>query len=224
MISSNNSIWSDLLYVNDFLQIKQKIKLLDTHETLPLIVFADTDSNIYLYDVNQKIPIRIFNNRSYFNEQMNLKDLKFFSCNDKKFVHNYEITEVKKMKGIQFNSRNNIIILTFEKSIIFYSIITQNIIKIINQIDLDQRLPVKCEVYNYSYLLILNSDGNLVLWDLIEWNLVKTINKNIFGKAIGNFYVGTDTNEDKFAFVTTITGNLFCLDVLKKDSLKKGLD
>ncbi len=224
MITQNNLICSDLLVVHDFLQIRQKIKFLDTHSMFALIVFADIENNIYLYDVNQKIPIRIFNIRSYFTEQMNLKDLKFFCINDKKFIQNYELTQIKKVKGIQFNARNNIIILTFEKSIIFYSFITQNIIKMITSNDLDQKLPVKCEVFNYSYLLILNNEGNLILWDLIDWVLVKTINKNIFGKAINTFYVAADSNEERFTLLSTIGGNLFSVDFLKKETIKKNLE
>lgn len=224
MISSNNSVYSELIYIHDFIQIKQKVKIIDTHQTLPLIAFADIENNIYLYDVIQKIPIRIFNIRSYFTEQMNLKDLKFFCCNDKKFVANYELTEIKKIRGIQFNQRNNILILTFEKSIIFYSFLTQNIVKIINPNDMDQKLPVKCEVFNYSYLLILNSDGNLLLWDLIDWVLVKTINKNIFGKAISNFYVAVDSNEERTTIISTVGGNLFSVDILKKDPVKRNLE
>jgi len=224
MISQNNSICSDLLVTDDFLQIKQKIKFLDTHPILPLIVFADIDNNIYLYDIIQKNPIRFFNIRSFFTEQMALKDIKFFCINDKKFINNYELTEIKKVKGIQFNSRNNIIILTFEKTIIFYSFITQNIIKMITPNEMEQKLPVKCEVFNYAYLLILNNEGNLILWDLIDWVLVKTINKNLFGKAISNFYVAADSNEERFTLLSTVGGNLFSVDFLKKEPIKKNLE
>lgn len=224
MITQNNSIWSELLVVHDFLQIKQKIKLLDTHAILPLIVFADIENNIYLYDIIQKIPIRIFNIRSYFTEHMTLKDLKFFNYNDKKFINNYELTDIKKVKGIQFNARNNVIIMTFDRSIIFYSFITQNIIRIITPNELDQKLPVKCEVFNYAYLLILNNEGNLIIWDLIDWVLVKTINKLLFGKAISTFHVAADSQESRFTLLSTVAGNLFSVDLLKKEPVKRNLE
>jgi len=224
MITQSNSIWSELLVVHDFIQIKQKIKLLDTHPILPLIVFADIENNIYLYDIIQKNPIRIFNIRSYFTEQMTLKDLKFFCYNDKKFITNYELNEIKKVKGIQFNARNNIIIMTFERNIIFYSFITQNIVRMITPNELEQKLPVKCEVFNYAYLLILNSEGNLILWDLIDWVLVKTINKSLFGKAISTFHVAADSQESRFTLLSTIGGNLFSVDFLKKEPVKKNLE
>jgi hypothetical protein len=221
---STNSISSDLLYIYDTLLTKQKIKFLDVHQLLPLITFCDIENNIFIYDIVQKIPIRIFNMKNYYSFQLTMKDLKFFNCNDKKFVLNYELTEVKKIKAIPFNQRNNIIIMTFEKHIFFYSFVTQNIVKIINTNELDNKLPIRCEVFNYAHMLILNSDGNLIIWDLLNWQVLKVINKNIIGKAISNFYIGVDSNEERFTIVSTVAGNLYSIDYLKTQAIQKNLD
>ena len=227
MLSTNNSssISSDLLYIHDSLKIKQKIKCLDTHQTLPLITFSDTENNIFIYDIVQKTPIRMFNMKYYYPDQLYIKDIKFFNCNDKKFITNYELTDIKKIKGIAFNQRNNIIIITFEKHIFFYSFMTQNIVKLININDLENKCPIKCEVFNYANMLILISDGNLVVWDLLNWQIFKVINKAFFfGKNITNFYVGVDSNEERFTIVSTAGGNLFAIDFLKNPVVKKGLE
>jgi hypothetical protein len=162
--------------------------------------------------------------KNYYSDQLTMKDLKFFCCNDKKFVLNYELTEVKKIKGIPFNQRNNVIIMTFEKHIFFYSYVTQNIVKLINTNELDNKLPIRCEVFNYAHMLILNSDGNLVIWDLLNWQVLKVVNKNIFGKAISNFYIGIDSNEERFTIISTVAGNLFSVDFLKTQAIQKVLE
>ena len=101
---------------------------------------------------------------------------------------------------------------------------TQNIVKVITTNELDGKLPVRCEVYNYAHMLILNSDGNLIIWDLLNWQIFKVINKNIFGKAISNFYIGVDSNEERFTIISTVAGNLFSVDFLKSQANKKVLE
>jgi hypothetical protein len=83
--------------------------------------FIGFENNIYMFDMQYCRAIRAFNIQQYAAEGTHIKDLKFFNTSDKKFINTYELNEVKKIKGIPFNQRANLLIITCEKTILFYS-------------------------------------------------------------------------------------------------------
>jgi hypothetical protein len=209
--------YAELLSVYEYIQLKSKIKTLEIHQNLPWVVFSDLEHNIMIFDIFDKKPVRAFNIQQFFSEQVIVKDLKFFNVNDKKYVVNYDLNEIKKIKGISFNQRSSLLVITLEKHICFYSYITQNFVKVIAHTDIEQKLPVKCELFNYMYIIIQTSDGCLIIWNLIEWSMVKTINKTNFSKPVSTFMIISTKNEEKFIAVANTAGSLFLVDISKKD-------
>jgi hypothetical protein len=202
------------LITHEHLNLKTKVKLIDTYNNW--IAFYDSDHNIYLYDIGEHKVIRAFNTVQYTGEPISVKDLRFFNTNDRKFVNNYELNEVKKVKGIPLNQRVNLLIITFEKFIYFYSYLTQSIIKTITSQDIEQKMPIKCDVFNSNYLFILTSDGNLIIWNLVDWGIIKMINKSNVNKPISNFLIVTNKNEERYVICSNSSGNLFLIDVTSK--------
>jgi hypothetical protein len=62
----------------------------------------------------------------------------------------------------------------------------------------------------------LTSDGNLIIWNLIDWGIVKMINKSNVNKPISNFIVLTNKNEERYVACANSSGNLFLIDVTSK--------
>jgi WD40 repeat protein len=218
------TILIDMLSVHEYIQLKSKIKTLDIHPNLPWIVFSDLENNIMVFDIIDKKPLRAFSMQQFLMEQVNIKDLKFFNTNDKHYVNNYDLNEIKKIKGIPFQLRSNLIIVTLEKLICFYSCVTQTFIKTITSAELEQKLPVKCEVFNYMYMVIQTSDGSLIIWNLLDWALVKIINKANVNKPVGNFIVISTRSEERYIVVSNTNGNLFLVDLSKKEVAIQKLD
>lgn len=218
------TLYTEILTVFDYIQLKSKIKTLEVHQNLPWVVFSDQENNIMIFDVIDKKPVRAFNMQNFFQEQVTIKDLKFFNINDKQYILNYDLTEIKKIRGIPFHLRSNLLIITLEKYVCFYSYITQTFIKTISSAELDQKLPVKCEVFNYMYAIIQTSDGSLCIWNILDWGLVKIINKSMINKPVANFIVISTANEEKFIAVANTIGNLFLFDLSKKDLMYNKLE
>jgi WD40 repeat protein len=209
----------ELLSVSEYIQLKSKIKTLEVHQNLPWVVFSDLENNIMIFDIIEKKPIRAFNIQNFFQEQVTIKDIKFFNINDKQYIMNYDLNEIKKIKGIPFHIRSNLLIITLEKCICFYSYITQSYIKTIVSNEIEQKLPIKCELFNFMYLIVQTNDGCLMIWNILDWNLVKKIDKTTLGKPVCNFIVISTKNEEKFIAVANTNGNLFLIDISKKDVL-----
>jgi WD40 repeat protein len=204
------------LITHEHINLKGKVKLIDTHPTNPWIVFCDSENNLFIYDINENKVLRAFNIVQYTGEPMSVKDIRFYNINDRKFVNSYEINEVKKVKGIPLHQRAALLIITLEKFIYFYSYLTQNIVKNISNVELEQKIPLKCEVFNSNYLFILTSDGNLIIWNMIDWGIVKMINKSNVNKPISNFIIFTNKFEERYVACANSSGNLFLIDVTSK--------
>jgi hypothetical protein len=213
--SYTKNILTEISNVYEYIQLKSKIKVLDVHPTLPWICYSDFENNIYIFDLQRCHAIRAFNIQQLINEQLSIKDLKFFNTCDKKFVNTYELNEIKKTKGIPFNLRTSLLIITLEKYICFYSYLTQNFIKTIQLSDIENKVPLRCEVFNSSYLIIQTSDS-LLIWNISEWSLVKTINKTNVHRPVSNFLVVTTKLEDKYIAVANNNGGLFLVEIASR--------
>lgn len=218
------TLYSEIVSVHDYIQLKSKIKILDVHDAIPLMAFADQENNIMIFDVVERKPIRAFTVSQYLSEQSTIKDLKFFLTNDKQYISNTDLNEIKKIKGIPFNMRSALLIITLEKSVCFYSYLTNNFIKMITSIELEQRFPIKSELINYMFMVILTSDGSLIIWNIIDWNIHKIINKTNLGKQVTNFTIVSTNKEEKFIAIAISNGNLFLIDLSKKDGVTIKLD
>lgn len=216
-MNSLKNLSIELLSIYEYIHIKSKIKILDVHQNLPWIVFSDFENNIIIFDVVEKKIVRAFHLQNFFTEQVLIKDIKFFNINDKQYILNYDLNEIKKIKGIAFNIRSSMLIVTLEKCICFYSYISQTLIKTITSIDIEQKFPIKCELFNYMYVIIQTNDGCLILWNILDWNLVKTIGKSSLSKAVSNFVIISMKTEEKLLAVANTSGNLFLVDISKKD-------
>ena len=170
-----------------------------------------------IYDILERKPIRAFSIAQYLPEQTSIKDLKFFDTNEKKYIINAELNEIKKIKGLPFNTRSSLLILTIEKSVCFYSYLTNNLIKMITMNDLEQRLPIKSELLNYMYLVILTNDGSLIIWNLIDWEIYKIINRTNLGRPVSNFGIISTSSEERLIAIALNSGNLLMIDLNKKD-------
>jgi hypothetical protein len=209
------SILTELINVYEYIHMKSKIKILDVHPSLPWICFSDFENNIYVFDMQYSKAIRAFNIQQHINEQTNIKDLKFFNTSDKKFINTYELNELKKVKGIPFNQRNNLVIITLEKYICFYSLLTQGFVRVIQLNEIENKIPLRCEVFNSSYLLILTSDS-LIIWNITEWTYVKAINKTNVLRPVSNFLVVTMRSEEKYIAIANNNGGLFLVEIASR--------
>ncbi|MCQ2816391.1 MAG: hypothetical protein MJ252_03905, partial [archaeon] len=202
----------------DQIRTKRKIRNLDVHKTLPWIVFNDKENNIIIYDVAAKRPIRAFTVQQYFVDSINIKSLKFFDTNDRKYITHYEINDTVRIKGIPLNLRSSLIIITIEKYVCFYSYMLQNFIRIISNKDLGDVNIIRCELFNYLYVIILTEDGVLNIWNLKDWNLVRVIPKTSFGnKSCVYFSIISLATEEKLIVCANKNGNLFLIDINKKE-------
>lgn len=206
----------DPISIYDYIQLKSKIKFIDSHPHLPWIAFSDEEQNIMMFDLIQKKPIRTFNINVMLSNTLIIKELKFWNTNEKKFIQNYDF-DSKKVKGINFNFRSALLIITTDKLITFYNYITNNVYKTITTNELEQKVPVKAEIFNYMYLIIQTLDGSLLIWHLTEWVIVRTLNKANFNKPLSSFMVISTAAEESFIICTNVSGNLFLIDISKKD-------
>jgi hypothetical protein len=213
--SYTKNILTEFVGVYEYIQLKSKIKILDVHPSLPWICFSDFENNIYMFDMQYCRAIRAFNIQQYATEGTNIKDLKFFNTSDKKFINTYELNEVKKIKGIPFNQRANLLIITCEKTILFYSYLTQSIVKTIQQPDIENKAPIRCEVFNSSYLIIQTADS-LLIWNIAEWSVVKTINKTNVNRPVANYLIVTTRLEEKYIAVANNNGGLFLVEIASR--------
>ena len=213
------------LSLYEHIQTKRKITHIDVHKSLPWILFADKDNNIIIFDVDSKRPIRGFTIQQFFQETIKIRSLKFFDTNDKKYIANYDMNEIMRIKGIPLNIRTSLIIITLEKYICFYSYILQTFVRVITTKDLDDKEPIKCELFNYLYAIIQTEDGNLNIWNLKDWNLVRVITKaNLFNKQCVYFTVISTMKEENFIACANKNGNVLLVDINKKDIDVKKLD
>ena len=221
----SHQFYTDPLSIYEYIQTKRKITNIDVHKSLPWILFSDKENNIVIFDVNNKRPIRGFTIQQYFQETVRIKSLKFFDTNDSKYINNYDMNEYIRIKGISLNLRTSLIIITLEKYICFYSYILQNFIRVISQKDLDDKEPVKCELFNYLYAIIQTEDGNLNIWNLKDWNLVRVITKaNLYNKQCVYFTVISTMYEEKFIACANKNGNIILVDINKKDIIAQKID
>lgn len=220
-----HQFYTEPLSLYEYIQTKRKITNIDVHKSLPWILFSDKDNNIVIFDVNNKRPIRGFTIQQYFQETVRIKSLKFFDTNDSKYINNYDMNEYIRIKGISLNLRTSLIIITLEKYICFYSYILQNFVRVISQKDLGDKEPVKCELFNYLYAIIQTEDGNLNIWNLKDWNLVRVITKaNLYNKQCVYFTVISTMYEEKFIACANKNGNIILIDINKKDIISKKID
>ena len=113
--------------------------------------------------------------------------------------------------------RSALLIITLEKSICFYNFITLSITRVISSNELENRNLIKSEVFNYMYLIILNVDGNVIIWNLLNWGITSVITKVQIGRPISNFFIMTVKDESKFLILATNLGSLILTDISKQD-------
>jgi hypothetical protein len=207
------NILTEFVSLHEYIQLKSKIKVLDVHPSLPWISFGDFENNIYIFDMQYCRAIRAFNLQQY--AEGNVKDLKFFNTNDKKFINTYELNEVKKIKGIQYNQRSNLLIIICDKSICFYSYLTQNVIRSIQLNEIDNKAPLRCEIFNSSYLIIQTADS-LLIWNITEWSMVKVINKTNVVRPVANYLIVTTRQEEKYIAIANNNGGLFLVEIASR--------
>jgi len=205
----------DQISLHEYIPLKNKVKSIDLHQNLPWIVFFDLENNLFVFDVADKKPIRVLNFQTYFNDPITVREVLFFNTNDKQYINNFDLSDIKKIKGISFNLRSHLIIVLLEKQVIFFNYMTKSIIKTLSPNDLDGKPPLKCDVYNYKYIIICSGEGNLIIWDSIEWNIIQTISKTTLQKPITNFLIITTKTEETLLIVGNSAGNLFSMDILK---------
>jgi hypothetical protein len=209
--SRSTGFYSEVLSIHDYLNMKSKVKQLDCHSSLPWIAFADAEDNILVFDAIDKKPMRAFHLGD------GVKYIKFFNTRDKQYINNYDLNEIKKIKGIPFTQRSHLLIIVMDKNIFFYSVVNPSIVKTITVGEIENKQPIKCEVVNFMYAAILTTDGSLIIWNLLDWNSVRVINKAILSKPVGNFTVIMNKNEESFIILANTSGNILLLDVMKKD-------
>ena len=73
----------------------------------------------------------------------------------------------------------------------------------------------------YIYIIIT---GCVVIWSLLDWGIIKILNKTLTNKAINNFLVITTKLEENFLILATASGNLFISDLMKKDIIATKLE
>jgi len=207
----------DQISLHEYIPLKSKVKCIDLHPNLPWIVFIDSENSLFVLDVVDKKPIRVLNFQSYFNDPVTVREVVFFNTNDKQYLNNYDLSDIKKIKGLSFNLRSNLLIITLEKQIIFFNYMTKSVIKTLSANDLDGKPGLKCDVFNYKYLIILSGEGNILIWDSIEWSLIQTIPKSLLQKPATNFSIITTKLEETFIIVANAAGNLFSMDILKQN-------
>jgi hypothetical protein len=170
-----------------------------------------------MFDVTEKKPIKVFNLQSNFNDEIVMKSLSFFNVNDKKYIQNYDLNDIKKIKGIPLSLRYALVIITLEKSICFYNFMTLSISRVIYGNELENKSLVKSEVFNYMYLIILNNDGNLIVWNLLNWGITTIISKIQIGRPISNFFIMTKRDDSRFLIIATNVGSMILADISKQE-------
>jgi hypothetical protein len=66
--------------------------------------------------------------------------------------------------------------------------------------------------------------SSLIIWNLLDWALVKIINKANVNKPVGNFIVISTRSEERYIVVSNTNGNLFLVDLSKKEVAIQKLD
>lgn len=158
---NQKQIYSEPIYVKSYINLRFKVKAIENHNKLPIFVFCDEEFNVYVYNILDNKILRGFNMQSISPDDYKIKTVSFmYFSSDKSKQEKFLLQEQnKKVKGIPFLVRDYVIILILEKQILFYNIITRNVINSINFEQLGKKSPIKAENIDDDYLIILNSDG-----------------------------------------------------------------
>lgn len=149
----------ETLKLNNHIQLKVKVKLVEAHYTKPIFAFVDEEFNVYIYLVYECRIIRAFNTQN-LNDDYKVKNISFFFFeNSKSTYENQTLNENKKGNKLPYLIRENLLIIVVEKNIFFYNIFTRANYKTITSEMIEKKAPIKAEVLNDEYLVILTYDG-----------------------------------------------------------------
>ena len=143
--------------------------------------------------------------------------IKSYNTLNLRYIQNYELNEIKKIKGIPLSGRSSLLIITMEKSICFFNYMTLSISRFIYSNEIEFKNLVKAEVFNYMYLIILNVDGNAIVWNLLNWGITSVLTKVQIVRPITNFYILTNKDDNKYLILATNAGSLILTDISKQD-------
>ena len=127
------------------------------------------------------------------------------------------MNEIKKLKGIHLSLRSALVIITCEKSICFYNFMTLSISRMIYSNEVENKSLLKSEVFNYMYLIILNGDGNIIVWNLLNWGVTTVISKVQIGRPISDFHIMTKRDDNKYLIIATNLGSIILADISKQE-------
>lgn len=185
-INENNEYFSNYLIENNYLKLKSKVKIIDCNSKLSLILLCEENQNIIVYNVNTKSIIKSFNVNYIINDNISnilsnvisISNLKLYDANF--MINNCYLTDFNnhsnlinynsnnlinyEFRGCKLFERNDIIILTLEKLIVFYSIYCDNILNYISYEQLEKKILIKAVVFDTKYLVVLTNDGKNKLY------------------------------------------------------------
>ena len=67
------------------------------------------------------------------------------------------------------------------------------------------------------YLIILNVDGNAIIWNLLNWGITSVLTKVQIGRPISNFYILTKSDDNKYLILATNNGSIILTDISKQE-------
>lgn len=207
-----------------YFYLKNKIKLLEVHYRKNIFAFVDEEFNVYIYNCFSQSIIRGFNMKLLNPDDYEVKDISFFYYSHNSALLDANIESSRKNRNFSnnnFSIRDEILIITVEKQILFYNMISRQITHTINYDDIDKKYPLKIMAINESYFGILTSDGCLLFFNISTWLLVKSISKQQTNKPISGFTViKTLLNEDLLILWNSV-GTIFSFNISSKEGLIK---
>lgn len=220
-------------YTNQFilkthLFINKKVKQFDTHQKTQILVFVDEDYNIYVYNIENSQLIKSFNSSSFGLEDVKVKDVLFLTINKQQSQYENRIEDSipfeKIVKGYNLINRNDILLITFEKTLLLYSIYQDRVVNIIKSESVDKRSFIKAGFIKNKYIVILTGDGCVVIWNIHTWSIENIITKQVCQKTITNFNTISTIKNEEFLIVSNSNGTLFLIDVSSKEFIVNKLE
>lgn len=155
-------IYIEQMNIYHYINLKVKVKILESHHRLPIFSFVDEENNIYVYLINEKQLLRGFNMQNINPDDYKVKNIAFvYSENSKnQYENNFQGENLK--SKLPYLLRDYLLMIVVEKSILFYNLFTRNIYCSITSENLEKKYPSKIEAIDDNYLIILTTDGKLL--------------------------------------------------------------
>lgn len=193
------------------LRSQTKVKVLDYHLTKPLIAYVSINNMLGIWDLDRKTCIKNFNISALESKDLSksvaIKAVKFY---DRDILNSMFPNDPSDSESAFYLC--SWLIAVAEAKIYFFDYVSEKI-DVITPALLDSKLPKCVEIVDTRYIAIGCSDGFVKVFDVVLWNVSKTI-KGFHHRTINHLlaYKPYDATKPRLV-VSSLDGTMACWNV-----------